>query len=62
MIDANGSSSIIAGNQEVNGNVDGNGNDALLNGPIGIVSSPDGRTLYVAHSNKIVEITGFRED
>jgi len=62
MIDANGSSSIITGTQELAGNVDGNGNDALLNGPIGIVASADGRTLYVAHSGKIVEITGFRED
>lgn len=61
-IDSSGQYEIIAGVQFQAGVQDGNGNIATFNRPIGIVASPDGKTLYVAQnggSGAIRMITGF---
>ncbi|AXG69740.1 virginiamycin B lyase [Kordia sp. SMS9] len=60
-IDAQGNAEIIAGSKGIAGSLDGNGDEARLNTPNGIVASADGNTLYVAQggSGSIRMITGF---
>jgi hypothetical protein len=61
-IDINGAFERIAGIPGVAGSMDGNGDEARFNKPNGIVTSSDGKTLYVAQAGSggaIRVITGY---
>lgn len=60
-IDLEGKSDVIAGNGKV-GHVDGTGDVAQFNKPIGIIASADGKTLYIAEGGGFIRaITNFRD-
>lgn len=60
-IDLEGKSDVIAGSG-IEGHVDGTGDVAQFNTPLGIVASEDGKTLYVAEGGGFIRtITNFRD-